>query len=177
MSKVYIEFTKPKERSFFSSLIMLFEKTEYSHVRFKWMDTKCGIWMVYEASGASVRFLGPQAQLQNEVHIIKSFELTLNKKQEGIFRNERMNMAGIQYGFKQIVGIGYSYITGKKSNIFADQEKTQVCSELAARILASIFNLDIPFDFDIAGPKAIDKYLTILDNNGHKSIKEIKVAA
>ena len=71
---VFIEFTRPKSwLNPLSWLIRLVECTPYSHVRLSWINS-VGVPVVYEASGTSVKFLGPLALVDNPVIITHAYK-------------------------------------------------------------------------------------------------------
>ncbi|MFK7872456.1 MAG: hypothetical protein AB8C84_04695 [Oligoflexales bacterium] len=158
MKKLYVEFTRPQGFSFISSMIMLFECTSYSHVRFQWEEESEGA-LIYEASGSSIKFLGKMAQEQHPVHVVSSFSLQLNKQQWEHFKTLRLQYAGLRYGVFQIIGIIISRLLFLKKNPFASGHISQICSEVVARILSEVLQLSLSIDFDMAGPKKIHNVL------------------
>ena len=158
---VYIEFTKPEKFSFFSWLICLIERTEYSHVRLKW-TTNIGKTLIFEADGLSVRFIGPEAQKELKSVIIHAYKVELTSVQYMDLINLCMKYAGIYYGYKQLIGIGIARLLNLSYNPLGDGAKTQVCSELVGRFLQDILKIGRHLNLDIVGPKDIKE---VLDNN------------
>jgi hypothetical protein len=159
---VYIEFTRPhkdyKRFPILSWLIRLIEWTPYSHVRLTWINTT-GRKVVYEASGASVKFIGTLSQEKKKVKILDSYEIDITREEYRKLIDLCMKYADISYGLLQLLGIGLSYLPWFDKNIFSDGRRSQVCSELVGEILESVKNIDIKEDLDIAGPKMINKTL------------------
>jgi hypothetical protein len=165
MRNIYIEFTRPhkdfKTFPLLSWAIRFFEGTKYSHVRLTWLrhsDSK----IVYEASGSSVKFIGKKAQQKKKADVIDSFEIDISKEEYRELVDACHYYADTSYGMLQIFGIMLTYLPWFKNNPFSDGERSQVCSELVARILKSVKNIDVGSDLDLAGPKAINGALTKL---------------
>lgn len=161
---VDIEFTRPRGFKPFSYLIRLFEGTPYSHVRVKW-KTLGGSEIIYEAAGSSVRFIGPRAVQNQSVIICKTYRTILTRDNYRLFLNKCIELAGVEYGVLQILGILYSRIWAKKTNPLADKKKTIVCSELVFYLLQEVFKFETKIDPDLAGPRELDKQLSLLHNN------------
>ena len=150
---VYIEFTRPKNFNLFSLLVRLIEMTKYSHVRLRFND------IVYEASGTSVHFKGKLAQEYRQSEIIDSYKLDLAEHEYVKLMKLCMENAGIDYGFKQLIGIALVKLFKLKKNPFSDGRKSQVCSEIVGRFLKEILNIGHSLDLDVASPKDINKIL------------------
>ncbi len=167
MKKLYIEFTRPHKDyvrvPLISWLIRTIEGTPYSHVRLVW-ENSTGKKLVYEADGTDVKFIGTISQEIRKVEVLDSFEIDLTDKEYRALIDLCIKYAGVSYGTLQVLGIGLSYLPFVNKNPFADGEKSQVCSELTARILKDVKGIGIKDDFDTAGPRAINKALTELTN-------------
>jgi len=150
---VNIEFTKPKNPNILSRIISLIEGTEYSHVRLRFND------YVYEASGISVHFQGKIAQTYCPAELLHTYSVELDIEQYSKLLKLCMDNAGIEYGFKQLIGIGLVRLFGLKNNPFSDGRKSQVCSEIIGRFLQEILNIGKDLDLDIASPKDIKNVL------------------
>ena len=57
-----IQFTRPKDDTFkiYSKAIQKFDGRDYSHVRFSFTARRQNVDLIYEASGDSVKFIGPE---------------------------------------------------------------------------------------------------------------------
>lgn len=167
--KIFVEFTAPKKSKFplFSWIIRAVQGTKYSHVRLRW-ENSVGTMVVYEASGSSVKFLGPLAQENNKVAVVKTFKIDISRQRYRELVKLCMENAGIDYGIKQVIGIGLVKLLKLKKNPFSDGRKSQVCSEIVGRFLEDVMNWDTGLDLDTAGPKELDVYLTA-------KLQEIKV--
>jgi hypothetical protein len=153
---VLVQFTRPKK--WFQPIswaIRKFQKTEYSHVRISWMAMKT-VPVVYEASGSSLKFIGPMAAKDNPVHIAHQYNINLSIEQYRELVRTCMTYANIEYGKKQLVGMGITRIFGLKKNPLADGKKSQVCSEVVGHLLQKILGWDIGLDLETAGPKELN---------------------
>jgi hypothetical protein len=158
MHKVFVEFTRPKDKMFpvFSWAIRLFEKTKYSHVRLRW-DSVTGEQLIYEASGSSVKLIGRYANAKHPVDVVHSYEFSLTREQYrkmiGLFR-----YAGADYGVWQILGIAIAKLCGLKKNPFASGKYSQVCSELVGYFFTEALGMNIGQDLDTATPRDLKEY-------------------
>lgn len=160
---IYIEFTRPSKKlfPFFSWGIRAVENTTYSHVRLRWINS-WGAEMVYEASGTTVKFIGPVALEDLHVKVLHSYKLELTDEQYKQLLQLCIENAGVNYGYKQIFGILLVKLFRLKKNPLSEGRKSQVCSEIVGRFLQEVLDIGQDLELDIAGPKAIQ--LT-LENN------------
>lgn len=158
MKTLYVEFTKSSKRfAPFSWLVSKVQGTEYSHVRLRWVNsTQTPI--IYEASGSSVRFIGPMAGLNLSSKVIHRFSFELNHEQYKELVKICMTYAGVQYSIKQVINIGLNNLGIKWQPFRRDSEYAQVCSELVARVLQAL-GKEIDFDPDTAGPRELYNFL------------------
>jgi len=163
---VTIEFTRSKKRlPIFGWIIQMVQRTKYSHVRILW-KAMGEIPVIYEASGSSLKFIGPKANESNPVDVIHSYPFNLsNEEYRGLIKLCMM-FSNIAYGKKQIVGMGLVYAFGLKKNPFADGRKSQVCSEVVGSFLDKVLGWETGLDLDIAGPREIQE--TIENHIGAK---------
>ena len=162
-----IEFTRPVNKilPIFSYGIRAVQRTQYSHVRIVFYNSR-GVKIVYEASGSSVKFLGTVAQESHKVEVIKSYEMDLSKTEFQGLVDLCLKYSGISYGKLQIIGMLWSYIFSLDKNPFADDGKSQVCSELVGRFLEEVMGFEIDVNLDVAGPREIDEFLDRCAENG-----------
>jgi hypothetical protein len=151
MQKIYVEFTKPKEFSLISSGIRIVQKTDYSHVRFKYGD------QIYEAAHGSVSFIGPPNQ-QSAI-VVDSYEIKLSPVEFDKFMDICMYFSGTPYGGWQIVGFLIANMFGFRRNPLGDKSKTQICSEIVYRVLNQTKGLSLGRNIDLIGPKEINEAL------------------
>lgn len=163
MRKLYVEFTRPKGFKPFSYLIRAVECTPYSHVRLRWVNTT-GVNLVYEASGSSVKFLGPKAQ--PDVDVIHTFEFDIDKTAYRRLIQVCMTYAGIRYSISQAIKIGLLSWGIGKGRFTKDGEYAQVCSELVVRVMEKVFGIDLAVDEDTSGPKKLYQELKQVTDKG-----------
>lgn len=152
--ELYIEFTRPKKGSVLSYIIRAMQGTPYSHVRLRWINSM-GINIVYEASGAGVRFMGPLAQEQRSILITHRFSFNLNQQQYKDLIAICMTYAGISYGVTQLLGIGLANILNLRSNPLSRGADRLVCSELVATVLRDVLGILPKVNLDVVGPKEV----------------------
>lgn len=155
-----IEFTKPQAGGFpiFSYGIRAVQRTEYSHVRLRWVNST-GRDIIYEASGSSIKFVGTLAQEKHKVEIVKFYEIDLDREHYRGLIDLCMTYADVSYGALQIFGMLIAYMFDMQKNPFADGRYSQVCSELVGRFLEEVMEFDVEANLDVAGPLQIDKCL------------------
>lgn len=158
MRTVYIEFTRPKTNKPLSCAIMAVEGTKYSHVRLRW-KTSWGAETVYEASGVSVKFVGPVAMQERPVEVIHSYALQLSDEQYKALLRLCIEYSGLSYGTLQLVGILLVRVFGLVKNPLSRGRKSQVCSEIVGVFLQDILGIGRQLNLDIAGPRDIQKVL------------------
>jgi hypothetical protein len=161
---VKIQLTKPAKSRPISWLIMKITGRDYSHVRFFWHGVNGSVPIVYEASGSYLKFIGPIAEKQKPVKIVKEFEYSLDRLGYRKLVKFCMTNAGVQYGRLQLIGMALAQFFKLKKNPFGDGRKTQVCSELAFYFFKDVMGWDVSsLDPDTTDPGAIEDYL-----NGRK---------
>jgi hypothetical protein len=163
---VWVEFTRPRGFKPLSWLIRKVQKTEFSHVRLYWLGVGGTIPIIYEASGSSLKFIGPIAAKQMKIKIIHSFKLDITPAQYKDIVKICMINASIDYGKKQLIGIGLVHAFNLDKNPFADGRRSQVCSEIIGRILKMVLKWPIKLDLDIAGPKELYKEISLHFSKG-----------
>jgi hypothetical protein len=155
---VHIEFTSPKKLfKPFAWLIKWFERTDYSHVRIRWVSP-VGEELIYEASGSGVKLIGAKAQPLFPVHVVHSYGFELTKEQyRELLRLFRYS--SVQYGILQIFGIAVARCLGLKKNPFSSGRYEQVCSELVAIFLQEVLGWKLEEELDLVGPRGIKELL------------------
>lgn len=170
--KIFIDFTKPdKHKKFpiFSWLIRLWQRTPYSHVRIRWINS-AKQELIFEASGTKVKLIGEVAAKDIHNIVVKSYEVEASKAE---YRNliKLFKYSSVEYGMAQIVGIGLANWLGLKKNPLSQGRKSQVCSELLGLFMVNVKRWQVPINLDIAGPKEIDQALEKLIKDGVPGLK------
>lgn len=157
MRKIVIGFSRPRNQTFkfFSWAIRLIEWTPYSHVYIRTFSKTADEYLVYQASGTQVNFMGI-VQFYRVSHTVKEFEFEISDEAYRKFLKWAIQMSGAPYGFKAVLGILLVRCFNLKRNPFSDDSHTWFCSELAGRVLIDF--LGVKFDekdLEVAGPKKI----------------------
>lgn len=158
--RIRIGFSKPKNKLFpaGSWLIRLFENTKYSHVFVRWYSVGADTDIVYEAGGTYINFKAGKI-FDKKAETVHEYETIISKEVYKKLLKYCMSNAGVQYGFKQIIGIALVKLFKLKKNPFSDGNKSQVCSELVGNIIENLELGDIDINLDIAGPRDIKEFL------------------
>ena len=147
---IYVGFSRPIKWKLFSSLIMLFLNTSYSHVYLRFYDAYTAKWIIFEASHGEVHLIEESNWKQNNIIVRESsFELDEKHRREVI----RFAIDNLQkpYSIKNIFGIVFYQIFGKR--ILTDGHKAFICSELIALALDNKIQFKKPLD--LVTPKDI----------------------
>lgn len=138
MATVSIIFSTQKSKLSPSTLIRLVECTPYSHVAIKVHSDKLDRSLIYQANGHGVWFIGEPAFLQENI-IIDEFVFEITEEQKTKLLQFAIDNSGKSYGFLQLLGIGYQYLTAmlgnRQSNPFKDGSQSYICVELVAEAL------------------------------------------
>jgi len=154
VKKLHIQFTRPVGFKLLSWLIRVVQGgTSYSHVRLCWVNS-VGVPIVYEASGSSVKFLGPKAG--DAVVVNRQYVLEVDKEQYRKLVRICMLYAGVSYGVWQVINIGLKTLFGL--TLPGDGDNTIVCSELVARVLEEGLGFNLPYNFDKVTPKELEQW-------------------
>jgi len=148
--KVTIGFSRPKKFKLFSSLVILAQGfTPYSHVYVKTVDSFTKKEMIYEASHGTIHPISLTNFKKSSI-ICEEFTFVINRhigKELLSFIQESFQK---KYGFLTILGIALNTNAGK------DGDKTFICSEFAARILAEANLIRHVYDIEKITPKQLN---------------------
>ena len=166
MRKFTIRFTSPKHHPFpiFSWLIKLFEWWfDASHVQLCWDSKKYNEPLIYEASGLNIHFIGMEYLKEEHWHIEHVFEIEVPEEVYHATVKWCIRHAGLEYDLKGVFGFIWVLINkmfGRKiKNPWGKGTGKQFCSEMFIYILRDVWGHDYPGDANLAGPKAVFKYL------------------
>jgi hypothetical protein len=139
MKIIQIVFSKSTSKfAPFSWAIMLIEKTTYSHVSIKLIDSETNLPIYYQASHMAVNCMSENMWLTQE-EIIESFQFEIDDKLQIDFKTFAIEKLGLPYGVVSIFGLGivqFFKLFGKKiNNPFKEAGATYVCSQLIAALL------------------------------------------
>lgn len=157
MDEIVIGFSTTK--SLISKVIRWFEKTPYSHVYIRFYSENIGRWLVYHANHDNLNFQN-LPNLTNENEIIYEYLLPVTPEQKMKIVQYCVDNVHRRYGLMTLLGIALvrsakDFFKRDISNPFVDKEKTQICSELAGRVLTIA---QIPIDLNVLeteGPRYI----------------------
>jgi len=163
VSKITIGFSTAKTRNPFSWLIRRVEGTPYSHCYIKYYSQKYDLWLVYHASHTSIHFMSYDRFLLKS-KIIKEYELEISTEARDNLIKNGIKKAGIPYGALEILGMLTArlmrlWFNLKIKNFLADNQKTQVCSELLYYDLKEFVDFG-DFNPELDGPKKIEKAIS-----------------
>jgi hypothetical protein len=140
----------------FSWLIMLVQKTPYSHVYLKYQDSYIGQPMYYQASHTLVNYMSEPVFLAQET-VVKEFTFNVS---DAAFKAGLLfaaNQAGKPYGVMEICGLALVEIAAlfgiKMQNPFKDAGTTWICDQLQAALLQQCENVKLPMELNDMTPK------------------------
>lgn len=162
MDSITVGFSKPKTWKPFSALIMLGFNIPYDHVYIKFHSNTFNRYLVYQASGLMVNFMGKEFTDNNV--IVDEFEIPITAENKIAMIQFAIDNAGKPYGIKEAFGMAIVRLVEllfkkKIKNPFGDGGKTYVCSELAGYIMDQYAGAKIPADLDYMTPLDIYNYL------------------
>lgn len=135
MREIIVGFSKPKGWfKPYSWLIRAIEGTSYSHTYIKTYARSADTWLVYQASGVQVNFIG-EKRFYAAVQVVKEFNLTISEDSYGKFLNFAIRESGAPYGIKGVLGNPLARVFNLKKNPFGDGSTSYYCVELVARVL------------------------------------------
>lgn len=141
MKQVIIGFSRPKEFKVLAKLIMLNEKTNYSHAYIKFNALSFDRSLIYQASGKQVNFEG-SVHFNTHAILVEEYEISIEDDLYKRLMQFCIDNAGIPYGLKATIGLVWVKINklfGKKiDNPFNDGDASLFCSELAYNCLKLI---------------------------------------
>lgn len=164
MKKNYIilGFSTPKQFHILSWIIKKVEKTEFSHVYVKVYSEEISKWLIYQASGMKVNFIGID-RFELDHKVIAEVEFDVSKAIKKQILQEAVDSLGISYGMKQLIGMGIvrlcAAINIKIRNPFADGSATYICSEAGETILVKYLGFKEE-DLDDVTPKDVYEQVT-----------------
>lgn len=157
MKTLQVGFSKPKNKCLpiGSWLIRLYQRSAYSHVYLKFYGKSINRWLVYEAVGNGVRFIG-STMWEKHAEEVDSFTLDVEDELYTKIMQYCVDHAGIEYGFMQNIGIAIARLFKMNNNPF---RKGKNCSEAIGEVLElKGYQIDKPLD--LMTPKDVYNVLT-----------------
>jgi hypothetical protein len=151
--------TAKNKNSIIAGAIRTAERTPYSHVYLKFYSASIGRWLVYHASHTNIHFNNLET-FETQNHVIEEYVLECSPEDRTKALQLCVDMVGVPYGAWQLVGMAYVRLMrlwfGKKvKNFLADGKRTQVCSEIAGRVIAILKGpIEVPL-LEYEGPRYI----------------------
>lgn len=157
MREIVVGFSRPKGRfKPFSWIIRLFEGwTPYSHVYVKTFSTMTDQWLIYQASGVQLNFMG-EKYFNEHAQTIAEFSFEVSDESYRNYMRYAISNAGAPYGLKNVLGIAVMRLFRMGSNPWADGDRSQCCAELVGRVLVDFLKADVSNELlEAAGPRKI----------------------
>lgn len=159
MQTITIGFSRGRGFKPFSSLIRLYQGTEFSHVYLRRKSESYDAEYVYQASGHSVNFMGLEVFLENNI-IIEEYTVNISDEAFARLMQFAIKKSGKKYSKRQIVGI---FLKNLGLNaIELKEDEAYICSELMAIILDDILGeLELGCDKSFVTPKDINDAIKV----------------
>jgi len=140
-NRIIFGFSRPKGWfQPFSWAIRFFTWSNISHAYIKFYSTKYDRWLIYQASGLAVNFIGDAMFAPKEV-IVEEYEIPISELTKNKTIEYAIDKCGSSYGVLEILGLLLVILAkkvGKNIPNILYNNNTFVCSELAADILIEI---------------------------------------
>lgn len=167
--------TAKKKNSLIAGVIRAVERTPYSHVYIKFYSDSIDRWLIYHASHTDIHFNNIET-FESQNKILEEYELVANPEDRKAALQLCVDRVGVPYGSAQLIGMAYvrlmkAWFSVEVSNFLADGKKTQVCSEIAGRIIKILKGpVDVAL-LEYEGPRYIhDVVLKMVENETAKRV-------
>jgi hypothetical protein len=152
----------------FSWLILLTQKTPYSHVYLKYSDSGLQRIVYFQASHTYVNIVGENVFLAEET-IVQEFNFNVSDISFLAVQQFVVDNAGKPYGVLEICGLALvqlaSLINWRIKNPFQDAGKTWICDQLVAALLSACENVQLPMPINDLTPKDVFALVSQLPKN------------
>lgn len=145
----------------FSWLIRLVCWSPYSHAYIKYFDSYANRWIIFQASGLKVNFIGHEL-FSTEEFICGEFEIPITSDIKLSTIQFAIDNVGTPYGVLQIAGFVWVLL----ANLFGNKVKNPLysgsswfCSEIVTQILDQIKSIGDTMDPSTATPKDVYNFL------------------
>lgn len=147
---ITIGFSRHKGFAPLSWLIMLCERTKFSHAYIKIKSESLNRTLIYQATGSGVYFIGEEAfKLSSEV--VEEYPLEVSPEHRIKLLQWAVDNSGKPYGKMQLLGLGVIRLVKlfglKINNPFSNGNKAYICCELVTEAIENI-GLFPPTDLD-----------------------------
>lgn len=176
MNSIIVGFSRPKGGfQPFSWLIRLLTWSPYSHAYIRFYSQSYNRWLIYQASGTKVNFIGA-IMFDGAELVYEEFNVPVSDLTRKTTIQRAVDVCGSPYGVKEIIGFGAVLIMrvfGKKISNPLSDSKTYVCSELVADILREIDAEDAgELDPSAMSPKDVYNFMI---EKGFQPVKSVPV--
>lgn len=165
MEKVVIGFSRPN--SWFAPiawLIMLTERTAFSHAYVKIRSESLDRCLIYQATGSGCFFWGEEGFLAHSKPV-EEYIFEVSKEAKTAMLKWAVSSSGKPYGKKQLIGLGikriFSLFGIKIANPFSDKTHSYICTELASVALKEL-GFTLPDAQDDIGLKELRERIRLL---------------
>ncbi len=150
MQKIIFGFSKHKGFAPMSWLIMLCERTEYSHAFIKIPLDNVKRDLIYQATGKGVYFIGKDLFKEHNI-IVKEFEFEVSNESRRQLLQYAIDNSGKSYSLIQLIGLLCKRLCRKLfkrtiNNPIKDKRNSFICTEIAA---AGLKELGFPVEDDL----------------------------
>lgn len=163
--KIVIGFSRRKSPfSILSKIIMLIEKRAYSHAYIRLQEPVTAEDLIFQASVSMVNFFYHEQFKQHNI-IVEEYEIAINSSLYYQIWAYAIRKMGSDYGYLELLTI----FAGKLFKIrswFINGDKTNICSELAARICA-MCGIRLGQEPDTVTPSDLNKIINQVLNNSN----------
>lgn len=140
----------------FSWLIMLTQKTSYSHVYLKYTDEDIQRVVYFQASHTAVNYMGEDLFLSQE-KVVQEFNFQVSDASFVSVQQFALANVGKPYGILSICGLALVQLTSlfgiKMHNPFKDAGETWICDQIIAALLENYENVKLPMPLNDMTPK------------------------
>lgn len=159
MQQITIGFSKSSATfPIFSWLIILTQKTPYSHVYVKYNDPDLNRVMYYQASHTVVNYMSEAVFLAQET-VVQEFTFSVSDESFIAMEQFAADNAGKPYGTLEIIGLGVVQLASlfniKMHNPLREAGSTWICDQLIAAMLAACNNVKLPMPLDDMTPQDV----------------------
>ena len=147
MRRIIIGFSTPINFKIGSSLIRLFEKSDFSHIYIKMEPSeksKLPFSKVFQASHGDVNCMEFEV-FKSKNKIIHEYEIIITDKEYYDVATWLWLQLGKPYGFAQLVAIAFN------NNFLGNNDNKFICSELAGMVLRDYLGYNINDNLDYIG--------------------------
>ena len=166
MRKLRVGFSRPKSKTFpiFAWLIMLYERTPFSHVYIRW-ETKWETWLCYHAASVMIHFLG-ETSFAKHIHIVEEFEFDVTDEQFDKLMRFCTKYVGADYAISEVLKIPL-WDLGVTAPSTDDPWK-QFCAELVLRAFGEMDGKELTLEADRVRLKTVYNFVKEKYQNGAK---------